>query len=217
MQTQLSDSARGDRRSPATRRAVIALGANTPSAAGDPQTTLRAALALIERGTLRVERGGAWRSTRAEPPGSGPDFINGAAVLATELDPEALLETLHAVEAELGRPRRVKGEPRWRPRGVDLDLLSYEDRVLPDRAEVLRWMNMPDAECLRAAPEDLILPHPRLHRRAFVLAPLAEIAPDWRHPILGETAAALLAALPGEALDGLRPPKRPIARKARIR
>lgn len=188
----------------APHRALIALGANTPSPVGDPKTTLATALEWAAGDAISVAALSLWRRTRAEPPGSGPDFVNGAALLETTLAPEDLLEAMHEIESRLGRPRRVKGEPRWRPRGVDLDLLAVDDLVLPDKAEVERWMAMSDAECLAQAPDALILPHPRMHRRAFVLDPLSEIAPDWRHPLLGLTVAEMRDDLPAEALDGVR-------------
>ena len=142
-----------------------------------------------------------WFRTPAFPPGSGPDFVNGAAVLETSLDPEAVLAALHGAEAELGRVRPA----RWAPRVCDLDLIAIGDTVLPDRATLARWMAIDLGEAQTLVPPRLILPHPRMHERGFVLVPLADVAPDWRHPATGRTVAEMLAALPGDVLAEIRP------------
>lgn len=179
---------------------LVALGANLDSPAGGPRDTLDAAVvAFADRGLDVVARS-RWFRTPAYPPGSGPEFVNGAVVLRSGLGPEAVLAELHAVEAALGRDRRR----RWAPRACDLDLLASGDRVLPDAATVRAWMDLAGDDRL-AVPLGLLLPHPRLHERGFVLAPLADVAPDWRHPLTGMSVAAMLAALPPEALDGVAP------------
>jgi 2-amino-4-hydroxy-6-hydroxymethyldihydropteridine diphosphokinase len=139
-----------------------------------------------------------WYRTPAHPPGSGPDYVNGAAALAAPLAPAAVLAALHAVERGLGRSRGR----RWEPRVCDLDLLASGDAVLPDAATVRAWMALPP-ERQRAAPGRLLLPHPRPHERGFVLAPLAEVAPDWVHPLVGRSVREMLAALPAGALNGI--------------
>lgn len=175
------------------RSALIALGANQPSEAGAPRETLEAALRLLEARGVRVAARSRWRRTPAYPPGAGPEFVNGAARLETELSPTELLDVLHAVESELGRERRK----RWAPRVCDLDLIAFADAVAPDAAEVEAIMALgPEEAGLAPAPNQLVLPHPRMQERAFVLAPLCDVAPDWRHPITGVTAAEMLAALP---------------------
>ncbi len=130
-------------------------------------------------------------ATPCFPPGAGPDYVNAAAVIATSLDPPTLLGHLNAIEDRFGR-QRVQ---RWGQRTLDLDLLAYEDLVLPDAATHDHWRNLPPEAQVRQAPDALILPHPRLQDRAFVLVPLAEIAPDWRHPRLMITVLEMLNRL----------------------
>lgn len=149
---------------------LIALGANLPSPAGPPEETLRAALPHLERDGVKLVRVSSFYRTQAWPDSRDPQFVNAAAQLATALAPAALLARLHAIEAAFGRSRSVKNAPRT----LDLDLLDYDGRV-------------------ETGPP--VLPHPAIAARDFVLRPLAEIAPDWRHPVMGLTGGELLSRL----------------------
>ncbi len=155
-------------------RAAIALGSNL----GDSRATLEAALAALAGcpGIELLARSALYRSAPIGPP--QPDYLNGCALLRTTLAPEALLDTLLATEQRFGR---VRGE-RWGPRTLDLDLIFHGQRQLRS--------------------ERLELPHPRLRERAFVLVPLAEIAPDWVDPVTGRTVARLAAELAAQQGDG---------------
>lgn len=181
---------------------LVALGANLFSSAGPPAETLRAALRAMPAEGLVVQRLSRFWRTPAHPAGSGPDYVNAAAVVAGDLDPEHVLAALHRIEAALGR---VRDGGRWQSRGIDLDLLAVADRVLPDPSTQDRWRALPPEEQAMLAPETLILPHPRLQDRGFVLAPLAEVAPLWVHPRTDATVARMLADLPAEALAGMVP------------
>lgn len=183
--------------------ALIALGANLPREGSEPAETLEAALGALEREGLKLEARSRWYRSAAFPPGSGPDFVNGAARLsgAQDMTAQTVLAALHAVERALGRERRV----RWAPRVCDLDLIAMGPVVLPDRETLARWMALPAEEAGRTPPDTLLLPHPRLQERGFVLAPLAEIAPQWRHPVTGQTVLEMLDALPETAREGLAP------------
>lgn len=182
---------------------IVGLGANLPSADAGASEAL-----LVASGILHAERdisitaiSRLWR-TPAHPPGSGPDYANACALIATALPPEAVLARLHAIEARFGRDR---GTGRWSARVLDLDLIALDAVVLPDAATQAAWVALPPARQAREAPDRLILPHPRMQDRGFVLAPLAEIAPLWRHPVTGLTVAAMLAALPPGGLEGMTP------------
>jgi 2-amino-4-hydroxy-6-hydroxymethyldihydropteridine diphosphokinase len=150
---------------------LVALGANLPSPVhGGPVATLTAALAEMNRQGIEIVQASRWYETAPVPASEQPWYINAVASVATDLAPAELLTRLHRIEATFGRVRSVANAPRV----LDLDLLSYEDRVSGD------WP---------------LLPHPRLQDRAFVLLPLRDVAPDWRHPVSGDTIGAMLARI----------------------
>lgn len=182
-------------------KVLIALGGNVPSALGGPEETLRAALNRLGESTLQVEAASRLYATPCFPVGSGPDYINSAAVLSGPDDPHAILQILHRVEAEFGRER----DRRWGRRTLDLDLIGIGNLVLPDHDTFVTWRHLPMDQQMTVAPDRLILPHPRLQDRAFVLIPLAEVAPDWVHPVFGLTVAEMVAELDQADVEQVRP------------
>lgn len=182
---------------------LVALGANLPVDGRAPADNLRLALDALPAQGLAVERASSLYATPCFPAGAGPDYVNAAARLrpAPGMDARAVLAALHRVEQQFGRERRQ----RWGMRTLDLDLIAMGALVLPDAATAAGWRDLPPGEQIAATPDRLILPHPRLQDRAFVLVPLAEIAPRWRHPALGLTAAALRNRLPAADVAAVTP------------
>ena len=182
---------------------IVSLGANLPSAAGDAARTLCDVLAILhgepDISIAAISR--IWR-TPAFPPGSGPEYANAAAAIRTSLAAQDLLDRLHGIEAHFGRDRSTG---RWSARVLDLDLIALDDLILPDTATLRHWMDLPADRQRVLAPDRLILPHPRMGDRGFVLAPLSEIAPGWRHPLTGKPVSRMLAELGPDALAGMTP------------
>ncbi|HEX4505929.1 MAG TPA: 2-amino-4-hydroxy-6-hydroxymethyldihydropteridine diphosphokinase [Alphaproteobacteria bacterium] len=152
---------------------VIALGANLPGRFASPAEAVEAAIRALQTTEITlISRSRLYRSA-AWPDPSDPEFVNAVITVMTDLNASELLERLHTLEAEFGRERRKPNAPR----PLDLDIVDHAGRV--------------------SAPGDTpILPHPRMADRAFVLLPLAEIVPDWRHPVTGAAIADLVRALP---------------------
>lgn len=152
----------------------VALGANLPSAEhGSPRATLEAALSLLADEGIAILRRSSWWQSGPQPTSEQPDFINGMIEIETALSPADLLAALHRVESACGRVR----QQRWEARVLDLDLIDYRGQRQAG-----------------GQGSDLVLPHPRLADRLFVLLPLQEIVPDWRHPLNGAALPDLIAA-----------------------
>ena len=157
----------------------IGLGANLPHPTyGAPADTLKAALADLGARGIAIQALSPWYRSAPVPVSDQPWYLNAVARIATELPADRLLEVLHEVEEAFGR---VRSEPNA-ARRIDLDLLDFRGEIAP------------------GGPGKATVPHPRMTARAFVLRPLADLAPAWRHPVTGAPIAALVAVLPADQI-----------------
>lgn len=170
---------------------LIALGGNLTSPKGPPQVTLCEAVDVLKKHGAVIRAISPFYHTPAFPAGNGPDYVNAAAKISAPWSPSQALEILHATENDMGRTR----VQRWGQRTLDLDMIAYDDLVLPNAKTHQTWRELPLEAQIDRTPDELVLPHPRLQDRAFVLVPLADVAPDWVHPILGKSVKGLLEAI----------------------
>jgi 2-amino-4-hydroxy-6-hydroxymethyldihydropteridine diphosphokinase len=158
---------------------LIGLGSNLPTRLhGSSVATLEAAVKALRDTGLPIAAISPWYRSAPVPRSEQPWYVNGVAGVETTLEPAAVLEHLHRIEAEFGRCRSVRNAARV----LDLDLLDYHGRIEP------------------GGEGQPILPHPRLHERGFVLLPLRDVAADWRHPVTGADLQAMIAALPADQI-----------------
>lgn len=156
----------------------IGLGGNlTCPTFGTPRATCGAALQIMEQRGIKVTNRSRWYESAPVPVSDQPWYVNGVVSVETSLDPAPLVAEVLNIEAELGRRRTVANAPRT----IDLDVIAHGDTVIEADQK-----------------HQVAIPHPRMHTRAFVLLPMREIAPDWRHPALGKGLKELIAALPAD-------------------
>ena len=170
----------------------VALGANLKFESHPPELTLGHAIQALAARGVAIRAMSRFYATPCFPAGAGPDYVNAAILIETDAAPQEILHQLHEVEARFGRER----VQRWGMRTLDMDLIFAGGRVAPDLDTFRAWHALEPQTQARSAPDRLILPHPRLQDRAFALVPLADIAPEWRHPVLGKSVREMLAALP---------------------
>jgi len=180
---------------------ILALGSNQPNRVGDSAQILSNAIEVLSERLGISPHISRFFRTPAFPAGSGPDFVNAVIAFDAPLTPGELLGICHSLEQDAHRERTQ----RWAARTLDIDIIACGDAILPSGDVHAHWRNLPLSAQLTETPTELIVPHPRLQDRAFVLVPMMDVAPTWRHPILGLTTTQMCAALPEGEIDAVKP------------
>lgn len=180
---------------------LVAFGGNQPLSGMTPPQVVRSAIKELKIKGFDLKSSSRIYRTPAFPENSGPDYANAVVFCRVHKSPDDVLAAAAEIEGKFFRKR----ENRWGARTLDIDILSYDDTVIPDLATFERWRNLPPDDQQKETPTSLILPHPRIQDRAFVLVPMMDVAPDWRHPVLGKTTRQLLADLPAEDVAAVCP------------
>ena len=179
---------------------LLAFGGNLPSPAGEPRATIDAAITALEARGFELVSASSYYRTPAVTLEEGvvsPPYVNAAAHFRTGLTAGEVLAATQEAEREFGRLPAA----RWTARPLDIDLLAFGDAILPDPAQ---WRSVAGSADPAAILPEPVVPHPRLHLRGFVLAPLLDIAPVWQHPVLGKTVRDLAAEAKADgAFDGI--------------
>ena len=180
--------------------AFIALGSNLNLKGFSSHKLLKEAIREFDKSNLQLQAISRFFKNPAFPIGSGPDFINAVIKVRTHEKAKNVMNQLHAIEKKFGRSRGK----RWGERTLDLDLIAFDQSIKPSRSVYFYWHNLQKENQIFEAPSDLILPHPRMHERAFVLIPLLDIAPTWIHPVLMKNISQLCDNLNFEDISDLR-------------
>lgn len=180
---------------------MVTLGSNAAFDGQDPVNIVKSGISKLECDLASSARVSRFYRTPAFPAGAGPDFVNAALAIETDLGAQDVLAILHRIENEAGRVRDI----RWGQRSLDMDLIALDGDIIPDLATVRHWMDLPLDQQRSQAPDQLLLPHPRMHERSFVLVPLCDVAPDWKHPILQRSVQQMRDALPAADLRSVQP------------
>lgn len=162
---------------------LVGLGGNYPGPWGTPRETIARAIRELGAAGVTVRAVSRLYETEAVGRAGQPNYINAVALIDTAMPPEALLRRLKEIERAAGR----RGGSPWGPRTLDIDILDYKGRIL-------RWRGGSPGFA-RAGTRPLVLPHPWIEKRPFVLGPLLDVAPGWRHPVTKKTARELMRAV----------------------
>ena len=173
---------------------LVALGSNMSLGKAQPIEIIRNALTELIKFDINLISLSRFYETPAFPEGSGPNFINSAIKVAANYSPQEMLQKFHEIEQKFDRQRTL----RWSARTLDLDLLAFKGSVFPSRKIFKHWFELPISEQMKKIPHELVLPHPRMQDRAFVLSPLLDIEPKWTHPVLKKTVSQLYEDLPNK-------------------
>lgn len=185
----------------AQHNVLLALGSNLASTYGEPADNVLLAMEKIEALGGKIIAASPLYATPSFPPGNGADFVNAALHVSATWTVEEALTNCHQIEAALERKRAQ----RWGARTLDVDLIGHDDAICPDAQTHQHWRALSLEAQQRETPDQLVVPHPRVQERAFVLVPLADVAPDWVHPILGKTVKQMLAALDPADVAAVKP------------
>ena len=179
--------------------AFIALGSNLNLRDFSSHELLKEAIREFGKSNLQLQAISRFFKNPAFPIGSGPDFVNAAIKVRTHEIAQNVMDQLHAIEKKFGRSRKK----RWGERTLDLDLIAFGRSIKPNKSVYFYWHNLNEERRRNEAPCNLILPHPRMHERVFVLIPMLDIAPDWIHPVLMKNTSQLCDDLSNEEISEL--------------
>ena len=185
---------------PNNHQFLIALGSNISLGKMLPLGIIKRAIIELVKTDINLVSLSRFYETPAYPEGSGPNFINSVVKAEANYSSQEMLKKLNQIEEKFERQRVA----RWGVRTLDLDLLALKGQVLPSRKIFQQWFDLPLNEQKKKIPMELVLPHPRIQDRVFVLSPLLDIEPNWIHPILNKTVVQLYEELPEHAKKNIQ-------------